>query len=299
MPVPKQAAERRVGNRQNAPGAAPVAASLTRTAIRHPLASVLLFKRILDFQKTEGGVLDKRGAKRYPVGAKFPIKAKITLTARDGEGNAKPGASIDWGGQLGNLSGSGVSIRLHPAAVANSGEACALKLELDNKIFELETTVAHFRVGPQYVACGLAINFPDSYTRKAYLQLMEPVVIGSTLAPATGKVKQDLPGLIKEQYQGESDSLLSVWRDSSGKTAKLFELVAHDYCIRGTTETPGLKITSLGGSNAGKRASRPVTTVPITDDHQAEVRQLFQFIVQNLGKGVPSELKRFLELFAG
>lgn len=299
MSAPKQAAEGRVGNRQKAPVTAAVAASLTRTANRHPLPAVLLFKRILDFQKTEGGVLDKRGAKRYPVGAKFPIKAKITLTARDGEGNAKPGASIDWGGQLGNLSGTGISIRLHPAAVASSGEASALKLELDNKIFELATTVAHFKVGPQYVACGLAINFPDSYTRKAYLQLMEPVVVGSTLAPATGKVKQDLPGLIKEQYLGESDSVLSVWRDSSGKNPKLFELVVHDYCIRGSTEMPGLNISFRDGSKSGKRASRPAITVAITPDHQTEVKQLFQFIVQNLGKGVPSELRRFLELFAG
>lgn len=260
---------------------------------------MLLFKRILDFQKTEGGVLDKRGAKRYPVGGKFPIKAKITLTARDGEGNAKPGSSIDWGGQLGNLSGTGVSIRLHPAAVAHSGENCGLKLELDNKIFELETTVAHFRVGPQYVACGLAIKFPDSYTTKAYLQLMEPVVVGSTLAPISGKVRQDLPGLIKEQYQGESDSLLSVWRDSSGKNPKLFELVVHDYCVRGSTEMPGLNISSCDSTKLGKRTSRPAVTIPISPEHQAEVRQLFQFIVQNLGKGIPSELKRFLELFAG
>jgi len=295
----KQAVERRIGNRQNARESPHAAASLTRTPIRHPLDLVLLFKRILDFQKTEGGVLDKRGAKRYPVGAKFPIKAKITLTARDGEGNAKPGASIDWGGQLANLSGTGVSIRLHPAAVANSGEACSLKLELDNKIFELATNVAHFRVGPQYVACGLAINFPDAYTRKAYLQLMEPVAVGSTLAPASGRVKQDLPGLIKEQYQGESESVLSVWRDSSGKNPKLFELVVHDYCVRGSTEMPGLNISFRDGSKSGKRASRPAVSIPISPDHQREVKQLFQFIVQNLSKGVPAELKRFLELFAG
>ena len=258
---------------------------------------MLLFKRILDFQKTEGGILDKRGATRYPVGAKFPLKAKITLTARDGEGNAKAGASIDWGGQLVNLSSSGLSIRLHPAAMARSGEACSLKLELDNKIFELETTVANFRVGPQYVACGLVIKFPDAYTRKAYLQLMEPIVVGSTLAPASGKVKQDLPGLIKEQYQGESGSALSVWRDSS-KNPKLFELIVHDYCVRGSTQMPGVNITFRDGSKAGKRVSRPAISIPISADHQTEVRQLFQFIVQNLSKGIPTELKRFLELFA-
>jgi hypothetical protein len=263
---------------------------------------VLLFKRILDFQKTEGGLLDKRGAKRYPVGAKFPLKAKITLSARDGEGHPLPPEKhtpMDWGGQLLNLSSSGVSIRLHPAAVSAKGEKCCLKLELDNKLFEIDSLVANFKISQQWVSCGVGLKFPDAYSEKAYRQLMEPVVIGSTLEPApSGKVKQDLPGLNKEQYHGESESILSVWRDGSGKNPKLFELLVHDYCIRGNTEHSGLKITFREGSKAGKRLSRPAIPVPISADHQAEVRQLFQFIVQNLGKGVPGDLRKFLELFA-
>ena len=78
---------------------------------------MLLFKRILAFQKSEGGLLDKRGAKRYPVGTKYPLKAKITLVARDGEGHPLPPSKsvpMDWGGQLVNLSEAGANIRLHP-----------------------------------------------------------------------------------------------------------------------------------------------------------------------------------------
>jgi len=263
---------------------------------------VLLFKRILDFQKTEGGVRDKRGAKRYPVGAKFPLKAKITLNARDGEGKPVPPTKslpMDWGGQLLNLSSSGLSIRLHPAAIAANGEACVVKLELDNKLFEIDAAVANYRTNQQYVSCGVVLKFPNAYSEKAYRQLMEPVVIGSTLEPATGRVKQDLPGLNKEQYSGESDTLLSIWRDGSGKNPKLFELLVHDYCVRGNTEMPGLKISFREGAKVGRRVSRPAVPVPISSDHQVEVRQLFQFVVQNLGKGVPSELRKFLELFAG
>ena len=263
---------------------------------------VLLFKRILDFQKSDGGLLDKRGAKRYPVGAKFPLKAKITLSARDGEGHLLPAdksSPMDWGGQLLNLSSSGVSIRMHPSAVAAKGENCTMKLELDHKLFELSTTIAYYRVGQQFVSCGVVLNFPDSYARKAYLQLMEPVAIGSSLeVVAPAKVKQDLPGLLKEQYLGESETVLSVWRDSGGKNPKLFEFIVHDFCIRGNTEMPGLKITYRDGAAVGKRVSRPAVPLPLSADHQAEVRQLFQFIIQNLGKGVPSELKKFLELFA-
>jgi hypothetical protein len=119
---------------------------------------VLLFKRILDFQKSDGGMLDKRGAKRYPVGAKYPLKAKITLVARDGEGHPLPAAKsapMDWGGQLVNLSGTGANIRLHPAAVAAPNEPCTLKLELDNVLFEVGASIANYRINPQYVNCGL------------------------------------------------------------------------------------------------------------------------------------------------
>ena len=205
---------------------------------------------------------------------------------------------MDWGGQMLNLSSSGVSIRLHPAAIAASGETCTVKLELDNKLFELDATVASYRIGQQYVSCGAVLKFPDAYSQKAYRQLMEPVVIGSSLEPVAGRVKQDLPGLYKEQYQGESDTLLSVWRDASGKNPKLFELLVHDFCIRGNTEMPGLKISYGEGAKAGKRLSRPAVPVALSADHQAEVRQLFQFVVQNIGKGVPSDLRKFLDLFA-
>ena len=66
---------------------------------------MLLFKKILNF-KAAGGLGDKRGATRYPVGAKFPLKAKVTLVGRDGNGNilkADDRRAMDWGGQLVNM----------------------------------------------------------------------------------------------------------------------------------------------------------------------------------------------------
>jgi hypothetical protein len=301
MTVTKQAPGRRLGNRQKCHN--PCAGCLLDG--HRPSASaggMLLFKKILDFQKTDGGLLDKRGAKRYPVGAKFQLKARVGLSAHDGEGNALPAnkaAPMDWGGQLANLSHTGLSIRLHPAAVAGVGEACTLKLELDNRLFETDGKIAQFRVSPHFVTCGLALNFPDSYTRKAYLQFMEPVVIGSTLEPLpTSKVKQDLPGLVKEQYEGESECVLSVWRDTSGRSPKLFEFLLHDYCVRGNTELPGLKISFRDGAKVAKRASRPAFPVSLPPSLKAEVQQLFQLVVPNVGKAVPGEVRRFLELFA-
>ena len=262
---------------------------------------VLLFKRILAFPKSEGVVLDKRGAKRYPVGARYPLKAKITLVARDGEGHPMPAgksAPMDWGGQLVDFSESGANIRLHPAAIAAPDEVCTLKLELDHMLFETEGTVTSFQMQSQYVTCGLSLNFPDKHTRKAYQQLMAPVVVGSTLEAITDLVKQDLPGLVKEQYHGEADGVLSTWREGSGKGLKLFELLLHDYYIRGNTELPGLKIGYRDGAKVGSHGSTPAIPVPLSREHQAEVTKLYRFVVQNLTKSVPSETRKFLEIFA-
>ena len=80
----KQAVETPVGNRQKAPDG-PMTELEPAGQLPYP-SPVLLFKKILNF-KTEGGLGDKRGATRYPVGAKYPLKAKVTLVGRDGEGN--------------------------------------------------------------------------------------------------------------------------------------------------------------------------------------------------------------------
>lgn len=259
---------------------------------------MLLFKRILDFKKADAASADKRGAKRYPVGARFPLKAKLSLPARDSEGALLSGeraSSTDWGGQMIDLSASGASIRLHPAAVTAQGDACLLMLELDHMLFEIAARVAHFRAGAQYVTCGLGLDFPDAYARKAYLQLMEPVVVGSSLE-AVEKVKPDHSGLPKEQYTGESDSVLSVWRDESGRNPKHFELQVREYFVRGSTDQPELGIGYRDGAKVGRRVSSPSFPVAMSAEHQAEVRQLFQYVVQNLAKAVPADIRKLLEL---
>jgi hypothetical protein len=262
---------------------------------------MLLFKKILDFKKLTSDASDKRGNKRYPVGSKFPIKAKLTLPGRDSEGNRLPAgrnSTADWGGQLADLSSSGANIRLHPAAVAEVNDRCCLMLELDNKLFEIDAAVAHFRTNSQHAACGIILRFADSYSRKAYLQLMEPMVIGSSLEPVVTKVTQDRPGLLKQLFQGEPGSELKVWRDEEARNPRHFELIIHDYHVRGSTEFAGLQIGYRDGAKVGRRVSRPSIPIPMSADHQDEVRRLFQFIVQNLGKGVPADVRKFLELFA-
>ncbi|MBL9214856.1 MAG: hypothetical protein JNG83_05210 [Opitutaceae bacterium] len=263
---------------------------------------MVFFKRILNF-KDGGAKDDKRGNARYPIGAAFPIKAKITLAGRDAEGNPRPPedkSEIDWGGQLIELSSTGASIRLHPSAVAGRGENCCLKLELDHKLFEIDGSVAHYRSNKQYATCGILLKFPDFQTQKAYRQLMEPIIIGNTFQPVPAKeVKQDAPGLVKEVYAGEETNQLTVWRNETGGQLEYFELIVHDYYVRGTAQTAELSIGYRDGARVGKRVSTPSIPIALPPAPTAEVRQLFQWVVQNLtAKHVPAEVRAFLEKFA-
>jgi hypothetical protein len=249
---------------------------------------VLLFKKILNF-KGESGLGDKRGATRHPVGAKFPLKAKVTMVGRDGEGNVlktDDNRAMDWGGQLVNMSAGGVSLRLHPAAMGERGENCRLKLELDHRLFEIDGTIAHFWSGPQHATVGIALTFPDSHTQKAFRQLVEPVAVGSGLA-AVEKVKQDVEGLLKEQYASDAETVLSIWRNAAGDVIEHFELLTHGYYIRGSAQSPALQIGAVTGTKAG-----------LTPAQTNEVRALFQLIVPNVPKSVPSEVRAFLDKFA-
>jgi hypothetical protein len=263
--------------------------------------SPVLFKRILSF-KGVGSLTDKRGATRYPVGVKYPLKAKVTLIGRDGEGHVlktDDNRAMDWGGQLVNVSTTGVNMRLHPAAMGNRGENCRLKLELDHRLYEIEGTIAHFLASAQYATIGIALVFPDTYTQKAFRQLVEPVAIGSMLQPVeVKKADQNAPGLVKEQYAGDDESVLTIWRAESGTSIQHFELLTHDYYIRGSAQTPGLQAGYQDGTKVGSKVSRPAMPVALTAAQQAEVKQLFQLIVPNFPKTVPADVRGFTERFA-
>lgn len=257
---------------------------------------VLLFKRILNFKKSEADPSDKRKTQRHPVGAAFPFKAVLTLLAHDENGEVSQGATREqaWVGRLTNLSETGANIHLHPAAVAARGEPCAFKLSLGDYELEFAGTVAHFRVHQQHTACGFSFDFPDFETRKAYLQMLEPVSIGSSLAPVEPKlVKQDAAGLIKTMYAGVSGSTLSVWRQEGAASVYSFDFRMNAYGVRWSEGMSEVEAYGLSRLNlAGEKTASPF--VHLSQSELEEVRWLFCLSVPNIAKCVPPEVRKFL-----
>ena len=186
-------------------------------------------------------------------------------------------------------------MQMHSAAIAIRGEPCKFKLSLGDYLLEIPGTVAHLRNCSQYVLCGIAFKFPDFNTQKAYLQVLEPVSLGASLEPVEAKaIKQDSPGLHKEQYKNEGKALLNVWRPAPGGEVHSFDFRMNDFGVRwgaGMTELETYGIDDA--SSAGKKGVPPAMR-KLTETQHEEVRWLFCLAVPNLAKAVPSEVRKFL-----
>jgi hypothetical protein len=264
---------------------------------------VALFKHIMDLKRAALARLsDKRKAKRYPLGPTFPLKATITLPDFVQIGRRKgdeddSASTRDWSGVPANLSESGLSMQLPPAAVGTRGQKTLVTLVLDGHRMDFPGTVAHFRVQASSAFCGLKLDTKDLLQRKSYLQLLKIVAMGSMFEavkkPTNIEVQQ---GKIAEQYKSEHDSVLTAWRDRATGKVESFELVMGDHCVRGIVGRPTLDIFSnkkdgekLAWSAPGFSASAGV--------ENPEVRLLYRWVTLNLPKTIPAELREVMRLF--
>jgi hypothetical protein len=184
-----------------------------------------------------------------------------------------------------NLSGNGASMQLHPAAVADRGDVCTMSLSFGRSTLTIRARVAHFRAGTKFTLCGVSLEFPDTETQKAYLQVLEPVILGSSFKPTdSGQVKQDTPDLVKEQYLGDSGTRLTVWRTAGDGGIAGFELLVGFHSITGTPDSEQLDVSAIDTAPAGE------TTAAARE----EVSRLFRWIVPNLPKAVPTDVRKFL-----
>ena len=267
-----------------------------------PYARVVpLFKYLFNFKGGSFLKRDKRRAPRYPVGDNFPVKGIVSLCSRDPKGNPAQKETEtwqNWSGRLINLSNGGASIQLAAAALASRGQLCRFKLTLDGKQIEMEGQIAYFRTFTQYSLCGLSFTFPNEATQQTYSQLLEMVMIGTSVEPAAkGLFSKDAQGMAKEIYQGKNKTRLSVWRNPTSGAVSHFEFRIHEYYIRGNAQTFKLEIDQTEGVN-GRAQTNPATSVQkIPAGQEAEVRQMFRWVVTNLPKSVPNTVKKFLEMF--
>lgn len=246
---------------------------------------VPIFTRILDFKRDFLARLrNKRSHPRHRVGAGFPLKASLNLVG-DESFNAKRtplrGTGLNWSGRVGDISANGLNLILPPATATARGEPSVLKLTLENYVLEIPCTVAHFRVYSSHSLCGVRLAFADFKTQKAYLQLVEAVSMGASFAPAGPGRTQ--PGFVRRSWRSANKALLTDWRDAGSRALDHFELTLGEHSVQGQSSRPGLEVHPRGDN--AKSVSPAV---------EGEVRQLFRWVVGNLPKNVPADLREFM-----
>ncbi len=247
---------------------------------------VLLFRRILNFEKNKARQVERRRERRYTPGKPFPLYATIEV-----EGEPRIAKIID-------LSPGGAGLQVSGPSYV-TGSVAKLHLMLEESWMEFPCRIAHVKTLPVGCRLGLEARFDDFATQKAYLQLLQPVVIGSAMRPVPPEeVHQDEPDKHKLAFTGTPGTELYVWRqgDAMGELCS-FLWQMDDYLVRGDTTTGVMRLATkkqLEKLATGKLTGAPFKLRRAADN---EMRLLFRWTMMNLPKEVPGDIRTFLQGF--
>ena len=261
---------------------------------------VLFFRRLLTF-KLGNRLKDFRRAPRHPVGEAFSLKSTVTLLGTDQIGakrTAAAGSGCRWSGRPLNLSLDGLSMHLPPAAIAVRGEETSVVLSVEGRELEIPCVVAHFRSFPRYSLCGLSLHLTDPVNKTAYLQLLEAVGIGASFTPV--KKLRGIPapdGMIGEQYKSGKKYVLTAWRRAQDRNLVSFELLLDAFCVKGAPAVQELEVYTRQPENRNGKVAYSAPALSLSTGKHAEVRQLYRWIVHNMPKSLPADLRALLVQF--
>lgn len=248
---------------------------------------MLFFSRILDFQEGRLPEAERRREQRHTPARAFPLQATIEV-----EGEPRNGRIVD-------LSPSGVGLQVAGPSYSR-GTAAKLHLMVENSWVEFACRIAHVRSTPSGSRLGLTALFGNFEEQKSYLQLVQPVAIGSTFHPVSAdEVLQAEPDVHRLIFTGRPGSELTVWRDDNASgPLRSFLCQLDDYLVQGAAGQAELQVfsrkyliapTRKKGGPAFRKLPLPV---------QDEIRRFFRWTVLNLSKEVPVEIRTFLHGFA-
>ena len=247
---------------------------------------MLPFSHILDFDESKLQEVERRRALRHVPSRLFPLQATI-----DVDGETRLARIVD-------LSPGGAGLQVAGPAYQRDLEA-KLHLMIDDVWLEIRCRIAHVRVMAAGSRVGLMALFDDSAQKKAFLQLLQPVAIGSSFRPvATEDIRQPEPGLHKLVFSGRPGAELNVWcqRDSSGPP-QTFLWQLDDFLVQGKLGGDELQIHSRKYMMVPTRKKPGPTYRKLPPKVREDIRRLFHWTMLNLSKDIPVDIRVFLQEF--
>jgi hypothetical protein len=248
---------------------------------------VLLFSRILDFEDNQIKEVERRREQRYVPGRAFPLQATI-----DVEGEPRNARIVD-------LSPGGAGLQVAGPSYTR-GTPTKLHLMIEESWMEFACTIAHVRTLPSGCRLGLTANFASFTEKKSYLQLLQPIAIGSVFRPVPAdEVRQVDPGMHKLVFTGRPGTELNLWRqgDANGPL-RSFLCEMEDYLVQGAIGTEEMQIFSKKYMvTPSKAAPEGPNFRKLPGGVRDEIRLLFRWTMMNLPKDMPADIRTFVQAF--
>jgi hypothetical protein len=170
---------------------------------------------------------------------------------------------------------------------------------IDDVWIDFRCRIAHVRAIAAGCRIGLTACFDDLEEKKAYLQLLQPVAIGSAFRPVpTEEIRQPQSGLFKLVFSGRPGAELDVWcqRDANGPP-QTFLWQLDDYQVKGTLGSDELQIHSQKYMMVPTKKKPGPSYRKLPVKVREEIRRLFHWSMLNLSKEIPVDIRVFLQEF--
>jgi len=234
----------------------------------------------------DGSQTERRGKPRYPVSPLFQATATLTVESGDVSRLADVGSLPGWSGKcrLLDCSEQGVRIQLEPSYKIPAGDLRGLRLKVQEFGLNVPCRIANMNEQANGVIFGLMLDFDSEAAFDAYWQLLEVVVLGSSLKLHTKTIKPDESGYFVEHYACSRPARLSIWRHPHSQEISAFEFRLKRQVARAIVGNH-LECMLAPGDR------------PVPPAMQVEIKRLFSWIASNLSQTMPVDVREVLQQY--
>lgn len=230
--------------------------------------------------------IERRGKPRYPVSSLF--QATATLTVERGKVSRLTDSGTDqgsnWKCRLLDCSEQGVRVQLEPSYKIPAGELRDLRLKVQEFSLSVPCRIANINEQANGAIFGLTLDFDSEAAFDAYWQLLEVVVLGSSLKLHTKTIKPDESGYFVEHYECSRPARLSIWRHPHNQEISAFEFRLKRQVARAIVGSH-LECMLAPGDR------------PVPPAMKVEIQRLFSWIASNLSPSLPLDVREVLQQY--
>jgi hypothetical protein len=248
----------------------------------------MIFQKLFNFRADDPKQAERRLKNRYAVGPSFPLAVALSTGGR----------SIR--GKIANISAGGLGIVVDEKPEMDFAAPVQIAFLLESYEIKATAVIRYVRPAGQGFHCGMTLGFEQPEIRTAYLQLLMPISIGSTLVrvEGAGSGPPIEPEFEKLTFTGEADSKLTVWCRRDGLASpENFEFQVEENFVRGRAIDRGLSVFSLVDDDRPHRAKDTAPLFQTGSRLELEIKQLFRWSALNMQQNIPDRLRGFLRTF--